>query len=217
MKVIKRYANRRLYDSETSRTITLDEVAAFVRAGEDIQVIDNISQEDITSKTLGQTFLKMHEPMSNELLVNFILTALIRESGSGFVNVVKKLIFAGIGMANMQPEERESLVQAMTKLESAAGEHDSVLTALATQGQKQADKVWENIVTGFNEVTEKIQSTLVTTLEPLERSKQISSLTRQVDELSKKIKHFQENLVTSGKKKEPTSEIKPSSTGKKNG
>ncbi|HNL11066.1 MAG TPA: polyhydroxyalkanoate synthesis regulator DNA-binding domain-containing protein, partial [Turneriella sp.] len=58
MKLIKRYANRRLYDPETSRTITLDEVAQYVRDGIDIKVVDNTNGEDITRKVLGQTFLK---------------------------------------------------------------------------------------------------------------------------------------------------------------
>ena len=62
MRIIKRYANRRLYDSETSRTITLDEVAKFIKDGEAIKVIDNISGENITNKVLGQAFLKIHEP-----------------------------------------------------------------------------------------------------------------------------------------------------------
>lgn len=56
MKLLKRYANRRLYDPETSKTITLEDVAEMIIKGEEIRVIDNMSGSDITPKILGQTF-----------------------------------------------------------------------------------------------------------------------------------------------------------------
>lgn len=52
--LIKRYANRKLYNTETSRYITLRGIAELLNAGEEVQVIDNESGEDITSVTLSQ-------------------------------------------------------------------------------------------------------------------------------------------------------------------
>ena len=51
-KVIRRYANRKLYDTETSKYVTLKAIADEVTAGRDIQVVDNVSKEDITVPTL---------------------------------------------------------------------------------------------------------------------------------------------------------------------
>jgi len=53
-RVIKRYANRKLYDTRESCYVTLREVAEFVRHGEEVQIIDNRSKEDLTSITLAQ-------------------------------------------------------------------------------------------------------------------------------------------------------------------
>lgn len=53
-KVIKRYSNRKLYDTARSRYVTLDEIARMVKAGEDVCIIDNESKEDLTSVTLTQ-------------------------------------------------------------------------------------------------------------------------------------------------------------------
>ena len=94
MKIIKRYANRRLYDPETSRTITLDEVAQYVRDGIDIKVMDNTNGEDITRKVLGQTFLKLNDNdrVGNPVLQNQMLKLLIRESKGGVLEVLKKLV-----------------------------------------------------------------------------------------------------------------------------
>jgi len=50
--LIKRYSNRKLYDTESSRYTTLPEIQAAVKSGRIIRVIDNVSKKDITNKTL---------------------------------------------------------------------------------------------------------------------------------------------------------------------
>lgn len=52
-RVIKRYSNRKLYDTRDSRYVTLLQIADMVRAGEDVQIIDNASKEDKTDVTLA--------------------------------------------------------------------------------------------------------------------------------------------------------------------
>lgn len=53
-RVIKRYANRKLYDTRESRYVTLQQIAKLVREGEDVAIIDNNTKEDLTSVTLAQ-------------------------------------------------------------------------------------------------------------------------------------------------------------------
>ena len=53
-RVIKRYANRKLYDTRDSKYVTLDRIAELVRNGEDVRVFDNKSQKDLTKVTLAQ-------------------------------------------------------------------------------------------------------------------------------------------------------------------
>lgn len=52
-RVIKRYGNRKLYDTLGSRYVTLHQIADMVRAGEDVQIIDNLTKEDKTEVTLA--------------------------------------------------------------------------------------------------------------------------------------------------------------------
>lgn len=54
MRVIKRYSNRKLYDTTQSSYVTLDEIAEMVRAGDEVTIIDNKSGEDLTRVTLAQ-------------------------------------------------------------------------------------------------------------------------------------------------------------------
>jgi polyhydroxyalkanoate synthesis repressor PhaR len=57
-RVIKRYANRKLYDAQASRYVSLDDLLELIRAGENIQVVDAGSGEDLTSVTLAQVILE---------------------------------------------------------------------------------------------------------------------------------------------------------------
>lgn len=56
--VVKRYSNRRLYDTDSSRYVTLDEVAARIRSGEDVSFVDAPSGDDITQTFLAQIILE---------------------------------------------------------------------------------------------------------------------------------------------------------------
>jgi len=56
--VIKRYSNRKLYDTQESRYVTLEAIAAFVKAGEEVRVVDNDSGEDLTAVTFAQIILE---------------------------------------------------------------------------------------------------------------------------------------------------------------
>jgi polyhydroxyalkanoate synthesis repressor PhaR len=75
-RIIKRYGNRKLYDSEAKRHISLEEIAQLVRGGEEIQVIDNTTNEDITSQTLTQVIYeegkKGRNPLSSDVLHDVI-------------------------------------------------------------------------------------------------------------------------------------------------
>ncbi len=53
-RVVKRYSNRKLYDTRESRYVTLLQIAEMVRAGEEVQIIDNATKDDLTEVTLAQ-------------------------------------------------------------------------------------------------------------------------------------------------------------------
>ncbi|MGL4649136.1 MAG: polyhydroxyalkanoate synthesis regulator DNA-binding domain-containing protein [Caldilineaceae bacterium] len=81
MPLIKRYPNRKLYDTEAKRYVTLDEIAAMVRDERDVRVLDHESGEDVTSLTLTQIILEQ-EKKSAGFLSSSLLTGLIRSGGS---------------------------------------------------------------------------------------------------------------------------------------
>lgn len=60
-RIIKRYSNRKLYDTGSSTYVTLEDVEEMVREGEELQIVDNSSGEDITSQTLAHIVLEQQK------------------------------------------------------------------------------------------------------------------------------------------------------------
>ena len=58
VRLIKRYESRKLYDTEESRYVSLDQIADWVRRGQEVRVVDNASSEDVTAQTLTQVILE---------------------------------------------------------------------------------------------------------------------------------------------------------------
>src|SRR5205085_11725931 len=63
-RVVKRYANRKLYDTQRSRYVTLEQIADMIRAGEDVKIVDNNSKEDLTAITLAQIIFEEEKKSS---------------------------------------------------------------------------------------------------------------------------------------------------------
>lgn len=78
-KIIKRYANRKLYDTERSSYVTLDDISVMIKAGEEVQVVDNKSGEDLTSVTLAQIIFEAEK--RNSAMPLSLLRTLIRDGG----------------------------------------------------------------------------------------------------------------------------------------
>lgn len=90
MPIIKRYPNRKLYDTNTKRYVTLNEITAMIQDGEDVRVIDYESGDDLTTLTLTQIILEQ-EKQSAGFLPRNLLTNLIRTGGDTVEQVVRSL------------------------------------------------------------------------------------------------------------------------------
>lgn len=78
-RVIKRYPNRKLYDTMESCYVTLDDIGQMIKEGEDIQVVDNTTREDLTSMTLAQIIFEEEKKRKNPALL-LTLKDIIRSS-----------------------------------------------------------------------------------------------------------------------------------------
>ena len=81
--VIKKYSNRRLYDTSASRYINLEDIASFVREGRDVQVIDAQSGEDLTRVTLTQIIMDDAKQQPTGLPVELLRQLIISSDRMG--------------------------------------------------------------------------------------------------------------------------------------
>lgn len=88
-KVIKRYQNRKLYDTHESSYVTLDEIAKMIRNGEEIRVIDNKTKNDITAGTLTQLLYESERKAKTQPSVN-LLKAIIRNGDGSFSGFIQE-------------------------------------------------------------------------------------------------------------------------------
>lgn len=93
--IIKKYANRRLYNTETSSYITLDHLAAMTREGRDFKVIDAKSEEDITHNVLTQIIMEEENRGQTMLPVSF-LRQLIAMYGDSMQSMVPQYLEASM-------------------------------------------------------------------------------------------------------------------------
>jgi polyhydroxyalkanoate synthesis repressor PhaR len=90
MPIIKRYNNRKLYDTSAKQYVSLDDIAVMVRTGDEVKIIDHDSGDDITTLTLFQILFE-EEKRIGGLMPQVFLTRLIR-SGNEAVNSLRKSI-----------------------------------------------------------------------------------------------------------------------------
>ena len=89
MKTIKRYSNRKLYDTNQSRYVTLDEIATLIEDGEEVRIIDNKTEQDISRQTLAQIILKREKKQRSLTPVN-ALRELVQKGGDSIAEAVRR-------------------------------------------------------------------------------------------------------------------------------
>jgi len=85
-RLVKRYGNRKLYDTSESRYVTLEEIGRWVKAGEDVKILENDSGEDLTAVTFAQIILE-EERKKSGLLSLRVLRELIQHGESALQNL----------------------------------------------------------------------------------------------------------------------------------
>ena len=114
--LIKRYASRRLYNTETSDYVTLDDISGFIREGRDVQIVDLKSGDDLTRQYLLQIIAE-HESRGDNVLPTNVLTDLVRSYSEGAKSMVPDFLAASFDMLrDGQSKMMESMSQPMGSL-----------------------------------------------------------------------------------------------------
>lgn len=131
-RIIKRYENRKLYDTESRKYISLEEIASLIRQGVDVQVVDNVTDADITTQTLTQVIFeegkKGRNPLSTEVLhdvirwSNHLLDGGIQQVRQGLDHLVPESLNKLFGKKSSDDvEELKKRVQSLEELITSLG------------------------------------------------------------------------------------------------
>ncbi len=110
--LIKRYASRRLYNTETSDYVTLEDIAGFIRKGREVQIIDLKSGDDLTRQYLLQIVAE-HESKGESVLPTNVLNDLVRSYTSGVGSIVPQFLSASFDMLR---DSQSKMVENLTKV-----------------------------------------------------------------------------------------------------
>ena len=112
-KIIKRYQNRKLYDTSRSCYITLEDLAKMIQEGDEITVIDNRTQKDITSGTLTQIIFET-EKKTKTFLPLGTLKDIIKSGGGSISEFVQKTIKTGAREIAFVKDEIQKKIDTVT-------------------------------------------------------------------------------------------------------
>jgi len=129
--LIKRYASRRLYNTETSDYVTLDDIAGFIRDGREVKIIDLKTGDDLTRQFLLQIIAE-HESRGENVLPVDVLTDLVRSYTTHAQSVVPQFLAASFEML------REGQSKMMENLEQLPNPMMNMPGFEAMQAQQKA-------------------------------------------------------------------------------
>jgi polyhydroxyalkanoate synthesis repressor PhaR len=118
--LIKRYASRRLYNTETSDYVTLEDISGFIRDGREVQIVDLKSGDDLTRQYLLQIIAE-HESRGESVLPVSVLNDLVRSYMSGNVSVVPQFLQASFDMLRQGQSKMVENISSMNPIAKLPG------------------------------------------------------------------------------------------------
>src|SRR5512141_266304 len=180
-KVIKRYTNRKLYDTVESRYVTLDEIAEMIKAGAEVKIIDNRTKDDLTSVTLAQIIFEEEKKTSKMSLET--LRDMIRHGGE----VAQRLV-----------EGTQEQLRGRVEAVRAAAEQR--VQSIMASGQRTSDRAKELVLASQDAVAVMQKKVDERGRAAMEGMSSLSELRRTLDDVSRRIEALEKRLDDLAKK-----------------
>jgi polyhydroxyalkanoate synthesis repressor PhaR len=177
--VIKRYPNRKLYNTQEKRYINLEKLSDLIRGGEEVQVIDHVSGEDLTTMTLSQVIIEQ-EKRRTGFLPGPVLSGLIR-AGGGTLDMIRRSLSLSLDIMRHVDDEIERRFNYLIEqgdLSIAEGKYLQEMMIAA--GRKSLEKTLS-----MDAVRMFLKQRGIPSREDLQQlTMQVEALVQKVDELS---------------------------------
>jgi polyhydroxyalkanoate synthesis repressor PhaR len=179
-KVIKRYTNRKLYDTVESRYVTLDEIAQMVKAGTEVQIVDNRTKEDLTSVTLAQIIFEEEKKTSKMSLRT--LKDLIRHGGERAAQIVEDTQAELRGRVEAVRQAAEQRVQTILKTGQQTTDRAKELVSASQDSVAQFQK----------RVDERVRTAVESMGSFSDLRRDLVQLNERISDLEKKLKDLEQ-------------------------
>ena len=155
--LIKRYASRRLYNTETSDYVTLEDIAGFIRDGRDVQIVDLKSGDDLTRQYLLQIVAE-HESRGENVLPIEVLTDLVRYYTTQAQSVVPQFLAMSFDMLrDGQSKMMETVANPMSAMpgyDAMRAQQEAFLKAMTGGWNKDDDEGGDELTKIRQQLTE---------------------------------------------------------------
>jgi len=198
-RIIKRYANRKLYDTRDSRYVTLDQISEMIRQGEDIKVVDNSTKDDLTSVTLAQIVFE-EEKRKKSFLPLAALRKIIESGGESLHEFVTHISSSAGRVFKKDGELAGEAAEAAAGHdgEDADEAQDEKIDEGKAQDGKMADFV-DAVQGAFDSWQKKLDSNITSALESMSP---LAPLQKDVQALRERINELEAQLAQEQKKDE---------------
>ncbi|MBI3071844.1 MAG: transcriptional regulator [Deltaproteobacteria bacterium] len=194
-KVIKRYTNRKLYDTNASRYVTLDEIAQMVKSGDEVRIVDNRTKEDLTSVTLTQIIFE-EEKKQKRILPLATLRNIIQSGGESLQEFIQKKIAQPV--TTLRDEATQNIERIFKRGGNAGAEAGAEAGVEAEAGAGKTDgrggpvREWvEGAQAKLDELQKKIDDRLRSAVDAVTH---VPSLQREITELKERIASLEKAL-----------------------
>jgi polyhydroxyalkanoate synthesis repressor PhaR len=179
---IKKYANRRLYNTGTSTYVTLEDLASMVKSGEDFVVFDAKTGEEITRSVLTQIIFEQESKEGQQLLPITFLRQLIRFYGDSMQMLVPRFLEVSIDSLTREQEKfREQMAQAF-----GVGPFGS-LEEQARRNLEMFERTFAMFAPFARREAQAREEAAAEADKPAPKSGDIDELKRQIDDMKKKL------------------------------
>ncbi len=187
---IKRYANRKLYDTNSKQYITLDKIAKLLKAGEEVSVLDNKTGEDITATTVSQILARTKQGQSDNGASN-VMIQLLRKGPGTLVDYGKRYLSLWDRALTMADEEIDRLVERLVKeKEITPSEGSRLKKDMLNRAEDLKKWISEKTDQRINEALDLMN---------LASREQVTELTEKIDTLTRKVQNLEKKLVRKAK------------------
>ncbi|MBX3467673.1 MAG: phasin family protein [Planctomycetes bacterium] len=177
-RIIKRYSNRKLYDTEDKRYITLEQIQQLVQDGQDIKVVENQTGEDLTTVTLSQILLEQEKRKEGKLPKSFFMD-LVQRSSTTVVDFMRKNVLQYFDSSMLSEEQLSENVDQLVK----AGE---IPQDEATQLKAEIKTRTQSFKQRLDELVERRVQDVLTKLN-IPTKAEIERLNQRLDALSRRL------------------------------